>query len=451
MSSAVELKPAVQPVPRTGNGPRWAELYRSLVTTPEVALQVVKSGDRVWIHSGCASPEPLIEALSARAAALTNVEVVHILIFGKAPHVAPEMEGHFRHNALFIGGNVRQAVNEGRADYTPIYLGEIARLFQEDALPIDVALIQVSPPDAHGFCSLGVDIGHNLDAARHARHVIAEVNDRMPRTHGDGYLHVRQFHAVVETSRPLPEMAAEPGDVVTDTIGRNVAALIGDGDCLQMGIGTIPDAVLRQLGDRKALGVHTEMFSDGCVDLIEAGVITGERKSLHRGKVIAGFVLGTQRLFDFLHDNPVVEMHPTAYTNDPFVIAQNDRMVAINSAIEIDITGQVSSDSIGARFYSGFGGQTDFIRGASRARGGKPIIALPSTAARGKSSRIVPMLSPGAGVVDTRADVRWVITEYGAAYLFGKTVRERARALINIAHPDFREELERAARERRLI
>jgi 4-hydroxybutyrate CoA-transferase len=451
MSFDVEPTPAAKPNARTNQAPRWAELYRSLVTTPEVALQVVKSGDRVWIHSGCASPEPLIAALTARAAALTNVEVVHILIFGKAPHVAPEMEGHFRHNALFIGGNVRQAVTEGRADCTPIFLGEIARLFQEDALPIDIALIQVSPPDAHGFCSLGVDVGHNLDAARHARHVIAEVNDRLPRTHGDAFLHVRQFHAVVETSRVLPEMAAEPGDAVTEAIGRNAAALIGDGDCLQMGIGTIPDAVLRQLGDRKALGVHTEMFSDGCVDLIEAGVITGERKSLHRGKVIAGFVLGTHRLFDFLHDNPVVEMHPTAYTNDPFVIAQNDRMVALNSAIEVDLTGQVCSDSIGTRFYSGFGGQTDFIRGASRSRGGKPIIALPSTAARGKASRIVSTLSPGAGVVTTRADVRWIITEYGAAYLFGKTVRERARALINIAHPDFREELERAARERKLF
>ncbi len=451
MTSVVEPVPASAPKAKVNSGPRWAELYRSLVTTPEVALQVVKSGDRVWIHSGCASPEPLIEALTDRAASLTNVEVVHILTFGKAPHTAPEMEGHFRHNALFIGGNVRQAVNEGRADYTPIFLGEIARLFQEDALPIDVALIQVSPPDAHGFCSLGVDVGHNLDAARHARHVIAEVNDRMPRTHGDAFLHVRQFHAVVETSRVLPELVGEPGDAVTEAIGKNAAALIGDGDCLQMGIGTIPDAVLRQLGDRKALGVHTEMFSDGCVDLIEAGVITGERKSIHRGKVIAGFVLGTQRLFDFLHDNPVVEMHPTAYTNDPFVIAQNDRMVALNSAIEVDITGQVCSDSIGTRFYSGFGGQTDYIRGASRSRGGKPIIALPSTAAKGKASRIVSVLSPGAGVVTTRADVRWVITEYGAAYLFGKNVRERAKALINIAHPDFREGLERAARERKLI
>ena len=448
---APEPKPAAEAKPAASPGPRWAELYRSLLTSPEVALQAVKSGDRVWIHSGCASPEPLIEAFAAHAPSLADVEVVHILTIGKAPHVGPEMEGHFRHNALFVGANVRQAVNEGRADYTPIFLGEIARLFREDALPIDVALIQVSPPDAHGFCSLGVGIDHTLDAARHARHVIAEVNDRMPRTHGDGFLHVRQFHAVVETSRPLPELVGEPGDAVTEAIGRNAAALIGDGDCLQMGIGTIPDAVLRQLGDRKALGVHTEMFADGVVDLIEAGVITGERKSIHRGKVVTGFLLGTQRLFDFVHDNPVVEMHPTSYTNDPFVIAQNDRMVALNSAIEVDLTGQVCSDSIGTRFYSGFGGQTDFIRGASRSRGGKPIIALPSTAAKGKASRIVSVLSPGAGVVTTRADVRWIITEYGAAYLFGKTVRERARALINIAHPDFREELERAARERRLI
>jgi len=451
MPSDAGPAPESQSRPKVASAPRWVELYRSLVTTPEVALQVVKSGDRVWIQPGCATPWPLVEAFAARAPSLTNVEVLHILTLGKAPHLAPEMEGHFRHNALFIGANAREAVNAGRADYTPIFLHEIARLFTDDALPVDVALIQVSPPDAHGFCSLGVDVGHTLDAARHARQVIAEVNDRMPRTHGDAFLHVRQFHAVVETSRPLTEMESEPGDEVTETIGGNVAALIGDGDCLQMGIGTIPDAVLRRLGDRKALGIHTEMFSDGAVDLIEVGVITGERKTLHRGKVIAGFVLGTQRLFDFLHDNPVVEMHPTAYTNDPFIIAQNDRMVAINSAIEVDITGQVSSDSIGTRFYSGFGGQTDFIRGASRSRGGKPIIALPSTAAKGKASRIVSLLKPGAGVVTTRADVRWVVTEFGAAYLFGKTVRERARALINIAHPDFREQLERDARERRLI
>jgi 4-hydroxybutyrate CoA-transferase len=443
---------AVAPVsssahPRTS----WSEFYRSLICTPEEAVKVVRSGDRVYIHPGCAVPEPLVDALSARAPSLTDVEVVHLLTMGRASHMTPEMEGHFRHNAMFIGANARKAVNEGRADYTPIFLGEIARLFSDGTLPIDVALIQVSPPDAHGFCSLGVGVDHTLDAARHARHVIAEVNQQMPRVHGDAFLHVRQFNAVVETSRPLMELHVEAGDEITDAIAHNVAELIDDGDTLQMGIGGIPDAVLQELADRRALGVHSEMFADGIVDLIEAGVITGERKSLHPGKVIAGFLLGTKRLFDFVDDNPVVEFHPTSYTNDPFIIAQNDNMVAINSAIEVDVTGQVSSDSIGAAFYSGFGGQTDFIRGASRSRGGKPIIALPSTAKGGTLSRIVPCLAPCAGVVTTRADVRWVITEYGSAYLFGKSVRQRARALIDIAHPKFREELERAARERKLL
>ena len=430
----------------------WSEYYRSLICTPDEAVRVVRSGDRVYIHPGCANPEPLVDALSARAPSLRDVEVLHLLTIGRAAHTAPEMAGHFRHNAMFIGANARKAVNDGRADYMPIFLGEIARLFSDGSLPIDVALIQVSPPDAHGFCSLGVGVDHTLDAARHARHVIAEVNDQMPRVHGDAFLHVRQLHAVVETSRPLIELPIEGGnDEVTKGIARNVSELIDDGDCLQMGIGGIPDAVLTMLSDRRALGVHTEMFADGVVDLIEAGVITGERKTLHRGKVIAGFLLGTKRLFDFVHDNPVVELHPTSYTNDPFIIAQNDNMVAINSAIEIDTTGQVCADSIGTQFFSGFGGQTDYIRGASRSRGGKPIIALPSTAKGGEVSRIVPLLATGAGVVTTRADVLWVVTEYGAAYLFGKTVRQRARALIDIAHPKFREELERAAHERRFF
>jgi acetyl-CoA hydrolase len=314
-----------------------------------------------------------------------------------------------------------------------------------------VALVQVTPPDEHGFCSLGVGVDHTLDAARCARFVIAEVNDRMPRTLGDAFLHVRQIHAVVEVSRPLVEMHKEAGNDVSAAISRHVAALIEDGATLQTGIGAIPDAVLALLGDRRALGIHTELYSDGVIDLVERGVITGERKTLHPGKIIAGFMLGTQRLFQWSHDNPMIELHPTAYTNDPFVIAQNDRMVAINSAIEVDLTGQVCSDSIGDKFYSGFGGQTDFIRGASRSRGGVPIIALPATARDGQVSRIVPQLKPGAGVVTTRADVHWVVTEFGAVDLFGLNVRRRARALIDIAHPAHREELERAARERRLL
>jgi acyl-CoA hydrolase len=382
---------------------------------------------------------------------LQDVEVVHLLTFGRAGHTLPEMQGHFRHNAMFIGSNVRQAVNEGRADYTPIFLGEIAQLFRSGRMPVDVALIQVSTPDEHGFCSLGVGVDHTLDAARCARHVIAEVNERMPRVLGDAFLHVRQIHAVVETSRPLAEMEPVATDEVSRLISRNVANLIGDGATLQTGIGAIPDAVLGLLHDRKALGVHTELFSDGVVDLVEAGVLTGERKTLHPGKIIAGFMLGTKRLFDWADNNPIIEMHPTAYTNDPFVIAQNDNMVAINSAIEIDLTGQVSSDSIGRAFYSGFGGQTDFIRGAARSKGGMPIIAIPSTAKDGSVSRLVSELKSGAGVVTTRADVHWVVTEFGAVDLFGLSVRRRARALIDIAHPDHREALERAARERRLL
>ena len=439
------------PTPASSHPSPWIEKYLSARTTADQALEVVRSGDRVYIHPGCATPICLIEALCRRADSLHDVEVVHLLTFGPAGHTLPEMQGHFRHNAVFIGSNVREAVNAGRADYTPIFLGEIAQLFHNGMMPLDVALIQVSPPDEHGFCSLGVGVDHTLDAARSAHFVVAEVNDQMPRTLGDAFLHVRQIHAVVETSRPLAEMRPDPADEVASLISRNVANLIEDGATLQTGIGAIPDAVLGLLHDRKALGVHTELFSDGVVDLVEAGVVTGERKTLHPGKVISGFMLGTRRLFDFAHNNPIIELHPTTYTNDPFVIAQNDNMVAINSAIEVDLTGQVCSDSIGPTFYSGFGGQTDFIRGASRSRGGRPIIALPSTARGGTVTRIVPELRSGAGVVTTRADVRWIVTEYGAVNLFGLNVRRRARALIDIAHPKFREELARAAEARRLL
>jgi acyl-CoA hydrolase len=444
------MKPPLSAPARTAHG-SWAEVYQARRIAPDEAMRTVQSGSRVYIHPGCATPQPLIEALCRRAESLHDVEVVHLLTFGPATHTLPEMRGHIRHNAMFIGANVREAVNQGRADYTPIFLGEIPRLFRDGSMPIDVALIQVSPPDPHGFCSLGVGVDHTLDAARSARFVIAEVNDQMPRVLGDAFLHVREIDALLETSRPLAEMRPEVGDDTSLRISRHVAGLIEDGATLQTGIGAIPDAVLRLLHDRRALGVHTETFSDGVVDLVEAGVITGERKSLHPGKVISGFMLGSKRLFDFAHNNPILEMHPTAYTNDPFVIAQNDNMVAINSAIEVDLTGQVCADSIGRAFYSGFGGQVDFIRGAARSRGGKPIIALPSTARGGKVSRIVAELAPGAGVVTTRADVHWVVTEFGAVNLFGANVRQRARALVDIAHPDFREALERAARERRLL
>ena len=431
--------------------PQWLPHYSRKLTDPGRAVQAIQSGQRVYIHPGCAAPLPLLEALCDRALRLRDVEVVHLLFFGPAPHTHAGMVGHLRHNAHFIGHNVRQAVNDGRADYTPIFLGEIAQLFRSGAMPIDVALVQVSTPDEHGFCSLGVGVDHTLDAIRVAKHVIAEVNEQMPRVHGDAFVHVRQLHAIVETSRPLPEMPAEPGSEISRRIARNVADLVEDGSTLQTGIGAIPDAVLGFLRDRRALGVHTELFSDGVIDLIESGVVTGERKTLHPGKVIAGFILGTKRLFDFVDDNPVVELHPLAYTNDPYVIAQNEKMVAINSALEIDLTGQVCADSIGTSFYSGFGGQTDFIRGASRSRGGKPIIALASTAKGDTVSRIVPTLRPGAGVVTTRADIRWVVTEYGAVNLFGLNVRQRAKALVDLAHPNFRAALERAAHERHLL
>jgi acyl-CoA hydrolase len=411
------------------------------------ALECVRSGYRVWIEPGCATPSPLVEALVERGTELCDVEVVHMMTLGEAPYTRPEFRGHFRHNGLFLGGNVREAVQQGRADYTPIFLSEIEGLFTSGAMPLDVVLMQVSPPDPHGMVSLGTSVDCTLTAARCARYVIAEVNDQMPRTMGDCFLPLSRFSAMVETSRPLLELRPEPYTELQHRIARNVASLIPDGATLQIGIGGIPDAVFHCLADRRDLGIHTEMCSDGVIPLIEAGVINGERKTLHRGKLVVGFVLGTRRLFDFIHENPLFEFRAICYTNDPFVIAQNENMVAINSAIEVDLTGQICSDSIGSKPYSGVGGQVDFMRGAARAKGGKPIIALPSTAKRGTVSRIVPVLTPGAGVVTSRADVHWVVTEHGVAYLHGKTVRQRAEALIAVADPKFQEVLERAAFE----
>src|SRR5579863_9474594 len=419
----------------------WETQYKVRLKTADEALQCVRSGMRVYIQPGCAEPETLIEALMRRAPELRDVEIVHMMTMGCAPYVAPEMEGHFWHNAMFIGGNVREAINAGRADYTPIYLSEIEHLFENGAMPIDVALIAVSPPDAHGFCSFGVGVDTTLTAARCAHHVIAQVNDRMPRTYGDSFIHVSQIDAFVEVSCPLCEL---PKPVISEmhrAIARNVASLIEDGAVLQTGIGGIPDAVLPYLMDRRDLAIHTELVSDNVIPLIQAGVISGERKSFRPRKIIVGFVLGTRELFDFVDNNPIFEFHPSAYTNDPFRIAQNDNMVAVNSALQIDLTGQVCSDSIGQYFYSGIGGQVDFLRGASRARNGKAIITLSSTAKDGAVSRIVPMLNPGAGVVTSRGLIRYVVTEYGTAYLHGKSIRERAKALIEIAHPKFRAEL----------
>jgi acetyl-CoA hydrolase len=430
----------------------WSEGYRRKVTLAEAAVRCVGGGDHVWLHAGCNNPEELLNALVQRAPELRDVEVTHLLTFGAAPHVDPRYQGSFRHRALFTGPNVREAVNEGRADWVPVFLSEIPGLIRSRVIPVDVAFIQVAPPDDHGFCSYGVGVECSKAAAESARSVVALVNRRMPRSLGDSFIHVSRLTHVVEIDRPVVElpMFTEVG-AVARAIGKSVAELIENGSTLQMGIGEIPDAVLLFLKDKKDLGIHTEMFSDGMVELFESGVVTGEAKTLHKGKIVSSFVLGSKKTFDFLHNNPSVEFHPTEYVNDPFVIAQNDKMVAINSAIAVDITGQVCADSMGRSIYSGFGGQVDFIRGATRSRGGKPIIALPSTAKNGKVSRIVDVLEPGSGVVTSRADVHYVVTEYGVANLYGKSLRERAQALVACAHPDFRDELRSAARKRRLL
>ncbi|HET6553174.1 MAG TPA: acetyl-CoA hydrolase/transferase C-terminal domain-containing protein [Dyella sp.] len=419
----------------------WIDQYRNKLMTASEAVSCVESNMRVYIHPGCAEPEALVEALIARAPHVKNVEVVHLLTLGSSPYCAAEMAESFRHNALFVGGNVRQAVKEGRADYTPIFLSEVEALFETGEMTIDVAFIQVSPPDPHGYCSFGVGVDTTLTAAKFAHRVVAQVNAQMPRTYGDSFIHVSQLDAIVEVSQPLCELKKHPSDPITDVIGANVASLIEDGAVLQCGIGGIPDAVLPNLIDRRDLGVHTELLSDNAIPLIEAGVINGERKNFKPRKVILGFVLGGRNLFDFVDENPIFEFHPSAYTNDPWRIAQNHRMVAINSAIEVDLTGQVCAESIGPWFYSGFGGQLDFIRGAARSKGGKPIIALPSTAKDETVSRIVPCLAHGAGVLTGRADVHYVVSEYGIAYLHGRTIRQRAEALIQIAHPKFRNQL----------
>ncbi len=431
----------------------WVKKYNSKVTTAEEAVKAIKSGDKIIIQPGCAAPLELINALVERKDELFDVEIYHILVVGDLPYTKPGMEKHFKHKAFFIGANTRQAINEGRAEFIPIFLSEVTLLFKRGIIQADVALIHVSPPDEHGFCSFGIDVGNIKTPAEKAKCVIAQVNKQMPRGLGNSFIHVNKIDYIVEVDQPLQELPQVDPDstpdmlAIFDKIGKNVASLIEDGSTLQMGIGAIPDAVLRYMHDKNDLGVHTEMFSDGLIDLIEEGVVNGEKKTLHPGKVVAGFVLGTKKLYDYIDNNPVFEFHPQEYVNDPFLIAQNNKMVAINSAIEIDLTGQVCADSIGTKFFSGIGGQVDFIRGASRSEGGKPIIALPSATKDLKYSKIVPMLKPGAGVVTTRGDVHYVVTEYGIANLFGKSIQERARALINIAHPAFRDELTEFAKK----
>lgn len=429
----------------------WRAQAGSRLVEAAASVAAIQSGHRVYVQGGCAVPGKVLDALVARWRDLTDVEMVHLHTEGPAEYVRPEMAGHFRHNALFMGGNVRDAVNAGRADFTPVFLSDIPRLFVDGRLPLDAALIQVSPPDRFGFCSLGISVDCAKPAAEAAKTVIAQINRNMPRTHGDSFIHADHVNFFVECDEPLIEVSPPPADEVATRIGEQVASLIEDGSTLQMGIGAIPNGVLAALSGHRHLGVHTEMFSDGLLDLVHSGVVDGEAKNYHKDKIVASFVMGTRRLYDFVHENPMVEMHPVSFTNDPAIIARNDRMVAINAAIEVDLTGQVCADSIGHQFFSGIGGQLDFVRGAAASVGGKPIIALPSTARGGTVSRIVAELKPGAGVVTTRGDVHYVVTEYGVAYLHGKTVAQRARELIAIAHPDFRGELRRAARESRYL
>ncbi len=414
--------------------------------TAEEAVSAIKSFDRVFIHGAAATPQILVDSMVERAAHLRNVEIVHLHTEGSAPYVAPKYEKSFHTNALFVGGNIRSAVGTGQADYIPVFLSEVPGLFRKKILPLDIALVQVSPPDRHGYCSLGVSVDVATAAVHAAVTVIAQVNPHMPRTHGDGLIHISQIRYAVEAHAAIPETPTHELTDVETTIGKHCAELIDDGATLQMGIGAIPDAVLAALSNHRDLGIHTEMFSDGIIPLVERGVITNARKKVHPGKIISGFVMGTRRLYDFIDDNPLVSLLDIEYVNDTSVIRRNPKVSAINSAIEVDITGQICADSIGTRLYSGVGGQMDFIRGASLSEGGKPIIALPSTTQKGES-RIVPFLKQGAGVVTTRAHVHYIVTEYGVAYLYGKNLRQRARALINIAHPKHREELEREAFE----
>lgn len=431
--------------------------YNQKIVSADEAVKVIKSGDKILAHSNCALPLVLINALMKRKDELYNVEILHALTVGDLPYTKPEMEGHFRHNAFFVGTNAREAVREGRADYMPIFLSETPLLFSKGVINLNAAFIHVSPPDEHGFCSLGVEVGLIKTGAEKAKLVIAQVNKNMPRTLGDSFIHISKIDYIVEVDEEISELPQGEKETspeineINKKIAYNIADLIEDGSTLQMGIGAIPDFVLKYLSDRRALGIHSEMFSDGAVELVENGIITNEMKTLHPGKIVAGFVLGTKKLYDFIDNNPMIEFHRQEYVNDPFVIAKNYKMVAINSAIEVDITGQVCSDSMGPKIYSGFGGQLDFIRGASRSEGGKPIIALPSTTRDFKISRIVPFLKQGAGVITTRGDVHYVVTEYGYVQLFGKSIRERAKALINIAHPKFRDDLYKYAKENKYL
>jgi acyl-CoA hydrolase len=420
----------------------WLDQYKSKVVPVEEAVKVVKSNDKIFISGNAATPLFLTNALAQCADELRDVEVNHILLLGDDPLSKPGMAKHFRHNSFFVGPGDRQSIAEGNSDYVPIHLSQLPSLFRSEYIPLGVALVHLSPPDAHGFMSFGVECAASKAAAENAKIVIAQVNDRMPRTLGDVFIHVSRVHRIVECSIPVIESKRPEASDIEGKIADFITPLIEDGATLQLGIGGIPDAVLARIEGKQHLGVHTEMVSDGVVKAIEKGIITSQKKTLHPGKVVSTFVLGSQQLYDYVHNNPLFELHPCDYTNNPYVIAQNEKMVAINSCIEVDITGQICADSIGAKIYSGFGGQVDFVRGAAYSKGGKPIIALPSTTKNDTVSRIVAQLKPGAGVVTSRADVHYIVTEFGVASLHGKNLRQRAEALIGIAHPAFRPELE---------
>jgi len=432
------------------------KLYQSKIVSAEEAVRKIQSGQRVFLTGNCSTPQTVLAALVKHAPNLKDVEICQALSVGPADYVSPEMEGHMRVNTMFISANIRKAVQEGRADFTPVLLSEFPLLFKNNHLPVDVALVHLSPPDEHGFLSFGIENGLTKSAAESARTIIAEVNQQMPRTLGDSFIHLSRLNYIVPVNYQLAEMmmGGEGPDEVTEKIAGFIAELIPDGATMQMGIGAIPDAVLKYLYNKRDLGVHSELFSDGVIDLVDAGVMTNARKTLHTGKIVAGFIIGSHRLYNWVDDNPLIELHPTEYINDPYVIAQNDRMVAINSAIEVDLTGQVCADSIGPKLYSGVGGQLDFIYGASRSKGGVPVIALPSTTTLRDGtliSRIVTMLKRGAGVVTSRNHVRYIVTEYGVADLYGKSIRRRAESLIGIAHPQFRDEMKREAIELRYM
>ncbi|MBN2898617.1 MAG: acetyl-CoA hydrolase/transferase family protein [Clostridia bacterium] len=419
----------------------WKASYQAKLLTAEEAVKHIPSDSRVVLGHAIAEPMALVEAMVNNKEQYHNVEIVHMVAMGKGAYTGPEMAGHFRHNALFVGGSTREAVSSGRADYTPCFFTEVPKLFKDGILPVDVALVHLSRPDENGYCSFGVSVDYSKPAAESARIVIAEVNDRMPRTMGDSFIHVSDIDYIVETSYELVELQPPRIGDVEKAIGENCAKLVEDGATLQLGIGAIPDAVLLFLKDKKDLGIHSEMFSDGVVELVEAGVINNSKKTLHPGKMVVTFLMGTRRLYDFIDNNPDVEFYSVDYVNNPYVIMKNDGMVSINSCIQVDLMGQVVSETIGLKQFSGVGGQVDYVRGSSLSKGGKSIIAMPSTASKGTVSRIVPLITEGSAVTTSRNDVHYVVTEYGIADLKGKTLRQRAEALIHIAHPDFREEL----------